>query len=160
MSPSDQIQSGWVKGDIMSTIFAKGGFTFGTLFDDVIEGSEEIDQIIASFGNDVITGAGGDDTLDGGAGNDVLLGGPGADTFLFKPFSASGQDTIGDFNVFDDRLVLDLPGDFSRAAISSSVLDFTAVGNDMLITLDNTDLHLTLQNFDGPWEAPISVSFV
>jgi len=161
----------------MSTIFAKGGFTLGTLFDDVIEGSDEIDQIFASVGNDIITGGGsgdtlaagagndtldggaGDDTLDGGTGNDVLLGGLGGDTFLFKPFSAPGQDIIADFNALEDRFLFDLPGDFSAVAISLSVMNFTPVGNDLLVTIDNTDLHVTLQNF-GPLEAQINITFV
>jgi Ca2+-binding RTX toxin-like protein len=143
----------------MATIFAKGGFTPGSLFDDVIEGSDEIDQIFASSGNDIVTGAGGDDLLDGGTGNDTLLGGLGADTFQFDLFNAPGQDIIVDFNAFEDRLLFDLPDDSSAVAISLSALNFTPVGNDLLVTIDNTDLHVTLQNF-GPLEAPINITFV
>ena len=113
----------------MSTIFATGGTTFGTFFEDVIEGSEDFDQIFAGFGNDVVNGNGGDDSLqgggdddtvdggagndniEGGVGNDLLIGGLGADTFLFKPFSVPGQDIIADFNPLEDNLLFDLTGD-------------------------------------------------
>ena len=164
----------------MSTF--KNGFTIGTLFDDVIDGSEEIDKILAGFGNDVVNGYSGDDvisggdgndtllggagndTLDGGTGNDVLLGGLGADTFIFKPFNAPGQDIIADFNPFEDHIVFDLPGDFSHSTISLAVLDFSHSGNDLIITLQNTDLNVTLQNYsggqNGAYDAPLNVTFV
>jgi Ca2+-binding RTX toxin-like protein len=167
---------------MMGTIFAKGGLTLGTLFDDVIEGSEEFDKILASSGNDVVNGYGGDDvitagdgndtldggagsdTLDGGTGNDFLFGGLGADTFIFKPFNAPGQDVIGDFNPLDDHIIFDLPGDFSHTAISQSVLDFSYVDNDLVITLQNTDLNVTLQNFsggaNGAFDTLLNITFV
>ena len=50
------------------------------------------------------TGA-GDDVLKGGAGNDFLAGGDGNDWFVFT--AGSGDDTIQDFRVGSDRLVLE-----------------------------------------------------
>ena len=161
----------------MSTLFANGGLFLGTFFDDVIEGSEDVDKILASFGDDTVNGYGGDDVitagdgndtldggagndvLDGGTGNDVLFGGLGADTFLFKPFNAPGLDVIADFNPFEDKLLFDLPGDFSKFHLDASVLDFTHNGNDLVITLEHTDLHVTLQNFAAS-DVPINVTFI
>ena len=162
----------------MSTIFAKGGFTLGTSSDDMIEGSDLIDRILASFGDDIVNAAGGDDvitagegndtvdggdgndTLDGGGGNDILTGGLGADTFLFRPFNAPGQDVIADFNPLEDKLLFDLPGDFSKFGFDMSVLTFTYTGSDVIVTIDQTDVSITLQNYSGAAEAPINVTFI
>jgi Ca2+-binding RTX toxin-like protein len=161
----------------MGTIIAKGGLTFGTIFDDVIEGSDDIDTIIASLGNDLISGAGGDDLLsagdgadtldggggndrlDGGTGNDFLAGGLGADTFLFKPLGTPGQDIVSEFNLFEDKLVFDLPGDFSGYGFDASVLNFIRSGNDLVITLDDTGLHITLQDIGRTPDIPFQVTF-
>ena len=61
----------------------------GTTHDDIMDGSEGSDSLLAgSEGNDILRGHGGsdqleggagDDTLEGGADNDMLVGGPGAD---------------------------------------------------------------------------------
>ena len=85
----------------------KGVFT-GTMFGDVITGTESIDKIYGKDGNDiinggydddyidggngddVITGAGEDDYLDGGNGDDVINGGSGVDTII----GGNGDDVI------------------------------------------------------------------
>ena len=67
-------------------------------------------------GNDVIYGRDGADTLYGGAGNDLLYGGngldrleggAGADSFVFNTALAGSVDTIADFSVVDDRILLE-----------------------------------------------------
>jgi Ca2+-binding RTX toxin-like protein len=47
--------------------------------------------------------------VDGGLGNDLLTGGPGGDLFLFstKLNKKSNVDTVTDFSVLDDTIVLD-----------------------------------------------------
>ncbi|HQO30341.1 MAG TPA: calcium-binding protein, partial [Accumulibacter sp.] len=77
----------------------------------------EIGRIVAS-GAASLTGNGlanllyagsGDNVLSGGAGNDTLIGGSGADTFRFDtaPNGTSNLETIGDFSVVDDTIVLE-----------------------------------------------------
>jgi Ca2+-binding RTX toxin-like protein len=66
----------------------------GTSFNDVLTGSS---------GNNVITGGSGDDQITGGSGADTLWGGPGADTFIYtstsqSTVSTSTQDQIMDFS--------------------------------------------------------------
>jgi Ca2+-binding RTX toxin-like protein len=61
------------------------------------------------LGNDTINGGGGNDQLWGGLGNDRLTGGAGLDSFVFDQVlsSTSNKDVITDFNVADDRFLLD-----------------------------------------------------
>jgi Ca2+-binding RTX toxin-like protein len=49
------------------------------------------------------------DILRGGGGNDTLAGNAGRDSFVFdaKPSRTANSDRIVDFNVADDRFVLD-----------------------------------------------------
>jgi Ca2+-binding RTX toxin-like protein len=55
--------------------------------------------------NDNIDGRAGDDNIDGGGGNDILNGGAGIDKFIFN-MTLSGVDTINDFLVGTDKIVL------------------------------------------------------
>ena len=61
---------------------------FATAGDNVIYGSDLIDRISSSTGNDIIYAGAGDDYIDGGAGDDVLTGGAGADDI----YGGSGFD--------------------------------------------------------------------
>lgn len=98
----------------------------GSKFNDIIKGSAISNVISGGGGNDTITGLGGNDTLKGdagddkisggtgndkiygGLGKDILTGDSGADSFVFdtKPASAN-IDTISDFSVKDDTILLD-----------------------------------------------------
>ena len=65
-------------------------------------------QITGNAGNNDLFGLGGNDVLTGAGGNDVLTGGFGNDQFIFNTaFPASGIDTINDFVVGSDTIVLD-----------------------------------------------------
>ena len=66
-------------------------------------------QIYGRDGNDALYGNTGNYTLIGGNGNDVLVGGAGNDTFFFNAAlnAATNVDTIIDFSVADDRIVLE-----------------------------------------------------
>ncbi|BAQ65490.1 hypothetical protein [Geminocystis sp. NIES-3709] len=55
--------------------------------------------------NDSLNGRGGNDTLTGGLGNDSLIGGTGNDSFRFTTVN-EGTDTITDFNVTDDTILI------------------------------------------------------
>lgn len=60
----------------------------------------------AADGADFLDGGVGDDLLFGQGGNDTLLGGPGADTFVYSMQADNGNDTILDFAVGVDRILL------------------------------------------------------
>lgn len=61
-------------------------------------------------GNDTLSGGIGFDRLFGGVGNDSLLGGNGEDLFYFNTaFNATTNvDTIGDFEVLNDAIFIEL----------------------------------------------------
>ena len=76
---------------------------------DSLEGNEGADTLAGGAGNDALSGDKGADLLIGGAGSDLLTGGLGADRFQFDAaLSASTNvDTIADFNVTDDTILLE-----------------------------------------------------
>lgn len=90
---NDQIEAGG--GD--DRIFAYSG-------DDTVSGEAGNDLIFSGSGADSINGGDGNDTLWGGSGDDTLTGGDGSDTFGFT--AGSGTDTITDFNIKQDALLL------------------------------------------------------
>jgi Ca2+-binding RTX toxin-like protein len=83
----------------------------GTSLKDRITGSNKDNNLSGNAGNDSITGLGGNDVITGGVGKDILSGGEGKDSFVFNTNTAfrtaDGSDRILDFNVRQDRLVLD-----------------------------------------------------
>ncbi|MGO4706672.1 hypothetical protein AB4072_12960 [Microvirga sp. 2MCAF38] len=92
-----------LKGNSGSNLFYGGGGK------DTIYGGGGHDLILGEAGNDRIYGDGGNDILQGGAGNDTLTGGKGKDYFSFseaKP-GRKNVDTITDFSVRDDSMLLD-----------------------------------------------------
>jgi len=65
-------------------------------------------EITGNAGNNALFGLVGNDVLTGAGGNDVLTGGFGNDQFIFNTaLPASGIDTINDFVVGIDKIVLD-----------------------------------------------------
>jgi Ca2+-binding RTX toxin-like protein len=97
----------------------------GNKLDNIIKGNTKANQILGLNGNDTLQGAKGNDvlnggsgldsldggadndTLDGGASNDTLAGGSGADIFQFTAALGGNVDTITDYVVADDSMVLD-----------------------------------------------------
>jgi len=101
----------------------------GYLGDDTLTGRLASDKLIGNEGNDTLFGSGGDDKLNGGQGDDILKGGAGkdivqgglgadqltggseGDVFVFTSIddstvSATGQDTILDFKLNQDKISL------------------------------------------------------
>lgn len=79
---------------------------------DTLRGGLGNDTLLGGAGNDIVVGNGGNDSLNGGSRNDILNGGAGVDSFVFNSnaaFSAAdvGIDTIEDFSILGDKLVLD-----------------------------------------------------
>ena len=81
-----------------------------------------------------LSGDGGADTLDGGRGDDMLTGGTGKDLFVVD--QTGGNDTVTDFNVGEDSLLL-------NDGITVSSLQES--GNNTLVTLSNGAV-MTLEN--------------
>ncbi|MEG3946994.1 S8 family serine peptidase, partial [Microcoleus sp. w2-18aC4] len=100
------------------TIFGgKGSDTIlGSSGDDVLFGNRGADILNGDDGNDILYGGKGDDLLNGGLGIDTLVGGMGVDKFLLS--TNSGTDTITDFEVGKDLLVLGNGLSFSQLAIA------------------------------------------
>ncbi|MEG4333342.1 FG-GAP-like repeat-containing protein [Microcoleus sp. AT9_A2] len=100
------------------TIFGgKGSDTIlGSSGDDVLFGNRGADFLNGDEGNDILYGGKGDDLLNGGLGIDSLIGGMGVDKFLLS--TNSGTDTITDFEVGKDLLVLGNGLSFSQLAIA------------------------------------------
>jgi len=92
---------------------------------DLVEGGADNDLMWGEGGNDIMRGDAGDDRLNGGVGNDSLDGGLGADQFMFDAaLVASNIDTIVDFSVVDDTIVLD--SSFFAAVGAPGALSTTA----------------------------------
>ncbi|MEG4503927.1 S8 family serine peptidase, partial [Microcoleus sp. F6_B4] len=100
------------------TIFGgKGSDTIlGSSGDDALFGNRGADIVNGDDGNDIIYGGKGDDLLNGGLGIDTLVGGMGVDKFLLS--TNSGTDTITDFEIGKDLLVLGNGLSFSQLAIA------------------------------------------
>lgn len=125
--------SGSGAGDVIlglagnDTIFGRGGADelWGGIGNDALKGGDGADLLRGNkgkdaldggAGNDVLAGGVGDDTLSGGAGadelaggggRDQLRGGGGADRFVFADADGPGRDTILDFEVGRDVIVVD-----------------------------------------------------
>jgi Ca2+-binding RTX toxin-like protein len=76
----------------------------GTNFSDILIGSNGSDNLNGGGGDDWLDGNAGNDVLAGGLGIDHLVGGAGADQFVIA--KGQGKDTIADFQVGVDKVVL------------------------------------------------------
>lgn len=80
----------------------------GNNLNNNIHGNSSNNILIGFSGNDTLSGLDGNDALLGGIGNDILTGGTGSDQFVFESsFPAAGVDTITDFDLFSDKVLLD-----------------------------------------------------
>jgi Ca2+-binding RTX toxin-like protein len=67
----------------------------GSMWDDVLTGTDGINVLSGGASNDVLIGLGGNDTLEGGAGNDTLDGGEGIDIANYLNATAGVQVILG-----------------------------------------------------------------
>ncbi len=99
---------------------AGNNYLDGGAGNDDLSGLDGNDVLLGGPGNDVISGGNGNDTLVGGTGNDTLTGGSGLDRFVFNS-PQEGVDTITDFSVADDLIVLSASG-FGGQLVANSPL--------------------------------------
>ncbi len=80
----------------------------GGLGNDTLRGFGNKDILNGGAGIDTLNGGSQSDRLNGGSGSDTLTGAGGNDKFLFKnAFGASNIDTITDYVVADDTILID-----------------------------------------------------
>ena len=114
-----------------SVFGGKGSDTLlGSGGDDALFAGRGADILNGDDGNDILYGGKGDDLLTGGLGIDTLTGGMGADKFLLS--TNSGTDTITDFEVGKDLLVLGNGLTFSQLTIvqdsGTTLIQFAQTG--------------------------------
>lgn len=121
-----------LRGDL-NTVQA-GGEAGG---DDLLYGGLGNDQLYGQGGDDLLNGGDGDDALYGDAGNDLLVGGLGFDTLMggagrdtFAIASSSGDDTITDFRIGEDFIMM-------TGNLSFEDLTFTQTGGSTVIGSNN-----------------------
>jgi len=111
----EDILTGDSGNDVLRGIRGKASLDNG-IGNDSIFGGQGSETLLGSSGDDALFGGKGDDFLNGGLGNDTLTGGMGADKFLLS--TNSGTDTITDFEVGKDLLVLGNGLSFSQLTIA------------------------------------------
>jgi uncharacterized protein len=106
---------------------------------DTLTGTSGNDQINGFSGRDTINGGAGDDIIIGGLDTDILTGGTGNDQFVYNSIQ-EGRDTITDFTVGQDKIVLTQIfqglGLSFGSAIASGYLSFADSSAGALVRVD------------------------
>lgn len=110
----------------------------GTAGDDFIFGLDGRDWLKGNAGEDVLVGGDGSDIFIGGADADTMTGGAGSDVFYFNSGGLDWSETITDFNIDEDFIVLD----FAQVSTKSDLVFWRpgGAGNDWVIGFDSPDL--------------------
>ncbi|MDJ0570365.1 MAG: calcium-binding protein [Pleurocapsa sp. MO_192.B19] len=124
--------------------------------DNSIIGGDSNDQIFGNFDDDYIHGGDGDDTNYGSAGNDTIFGDAGSDVFTFnaEDFTADSVDTVADFQLEEDRLVIKGLSENDAVAFDSTTSSISVNGNDVIDFSEFTEAsEATIeQKEDGDYE--------
>ncbi|MEP6487885.1 hypothetical protein NDI51_11750 [Microcoleus vaginatus GB1-A3] len=109
---------------------AASDFLSGNRGEDILIAEKADDTLYGGQGNDILLGGQGNDFLSGDLGDDTLVGDVGSDRFLLS--TNSGIDTVADFEVGQDLLVLGNGLSFSQLAIAedsgSTLIRFAQTG--------------------------------
>ena len=136
-----------VIGNILTDAFSNIESVIGSDANDIITGNDENNRLSSGAGNDIIHGNNGGNVIYGGAGDDTLSGGGSGALFLFEEHH--GSDVILDFKTQDAGLRASGLIDLARTAVSSfDDLTLTQNGTDTIITgIEGT--RITLSNIDA-----------
>ncbi len=130
---------------------ATGGTATGDILIDIEEiiGSEFNDIITGDVNNNILSGKGGDDVLHSKGGTDNLTGGSGNDTFIIDVI-AGGTTIITDFEIDNPLEKIDLTafGNITNINIASGGDDTTIEINGQYIQLKGVDWS-NLDRFEG-----------
>ncbi len=108
---------------------------------DTLTGGSAGDLIEGGLGDDSLDGQGGDDILIDGAGADTMRGGAGADLFVMSRDGVT--DTIADFTLGEDRVILSELGRFYTMA----QITITSTYSGALITAGGETIELISHDF-------------
>ena len=127
---------------------------FGRASDDILNGGPGNDRLFGGAGDDTLRGGPGRDRFNSGPGDDVMTGGASIDRFIFNTNQAYsqddlGQDTITDFDVERDIILLDrttftaIPdgGSFDEV-VATVTSDAAAATNDAVIVYNTNNGNL------------------
>ncbi|MBR0555865.1 S8 family serine peptidase [Ciceribacter sp. L1K23] len=117
-----------------------GDRLYGNSGSNSLYGMRGNDTLNGRGGNDSLNGHRGNDNLYGGSGNDKLSGGSGNDSFYFntKLNSSTNVDTISDFSVVDDRIVLE-NSIFTKLTKTGTLFSSAFVANTSGFATDSKD---------------------
>ena len=120
--------------DEAETIDGAGGGDIidGSGGNDSIDGGAGDDSIGGNEGNDTIDGGAGEDLIFGSAGDDSLTGGADTDTDTFAFSEGHGNDTITDFTDAEDTIDLSALTDITQFS------DLTITSGNDGVTIDLT----------------------
>jgi len=95
---------GDAEGDLLRNIES----LIGSDHDDILTGDDSNNRLEGGDGDDVLSGGNGDDWLQGGSGRDTLTGGAGRDLFVVDGVSSDLEfaDRIIDFAGGEDRIFI------------------------------------------------------
>ncbi|MFW9264324.1 beta strand repeat-containing protein, partial [Nostoc sp. CALU 546] len=133
---TDLVQSSvsWVLADNLENLTLTGSKVIngtGNSLDNIITGNSAAnilngfdgnDNLFGNSGNDTLLGGAGDDLLSGGVGRDVLTGGTGRDSFNLAGSRTGGYDTIADFILADDTILIS-KAEFGLSQSQDTTLD-------------------------------------
>ncbi|BAQ63251.1 Calx-beta domain-containing protein [Geminocystis sp. NIES-3709] len=107
----------------------------GNSLSNRLTGNNQNNQLHDGEGNDTLNGRDGNDTLTGGEGNDSLIGGNGDDSFRFTTVN-EGIDTITDFNVSDDTILVRRNGFSGGLSLGTLAVNQFRVGSSATVSTD------------------------
>ena len=94
------------------------------------------DTLRGDRGRDYLNGGNNNDVLIGNTGDDVLIGGNGRDIFLLNDYTY-GTDTIGDFNLNDDRIGLGNGINYNALSIGGNANAILSFNGNRIAVLNN-----------------------